>query len=103
MTQKKEVVAKKPVEKKTAVSSVKDKKSVVKKADAAPKAKSPQTKAANVVRIKMIGSGIGKEKSQKATLKGLGMTKMNKVVELEDTPSVRGMIRKVQHLVEIIK
>jgi large subunit ribosomal protein L30 len=102
MAEKKEVVAKKSVEKKTADSSVKDKKDAVKQT-AAPKKKSPKAKSANVVRIKMIGSSIGKEKSQKETLKGLGMTKLNKVVELEDTPSVRGMIRKVQHLVEIIK
>jgi len=53
--------------------------------------------------VKRIGSPIRREESQRATLFGLGLTKANKVVELEDTPSVRGMIRKVGHLVEVVE
>ncbi len=52
--------------------------------------------------VKQIGSPIRKPRSQRQTLVGLGLNKMNKVRELEDTPSVRGMIRKVSHLVRII-
>jgi len=40
---------------------------------------------------------------QRATLIGLGLNKMHRVRELEDTPSVRGMIRKISHMVEIIE
>ncbi|MDC0074218.1 50S ribosomal protein L30 [Alphaproteobacteria bacterium] len=53
------------------------------------------------IRVKQIKSPIGRPKDQKQTLIGLGLNKMHKVSELEDTPSVRGMINKVKHLVEI--
>tara|TARA_B100000214_G_C23616742_1_gene467621 strand:- start:258 stop:440 length:183 start_codon:yes stop_codon:yes gene_type:complete len=53
--------------------------------------------------VKQTGSPIRKPASQRATLIGLGLNKMHKVRSLEDTPSVRGMIRKVSHLVEIIE
>jgi large subunit ribosomal protein L30 len=46
-------------------------------------------------------STIGRPQDQRATLKGLGLTGLNKTVTLENTPSVRGMIKKVIHLVEI--
>jgi len=52
-------------------------------------------------KVKLVKSGIGYNKRQKATLKGLGLTKMHKVVELKDTPAIRGMVLKVQHLVEV--
>ena len=55
------------------------------------------------LKVKQIGSPIRRTKDQRATLIGLGLNKMNRVSELEDTPSVRGMIRKVQHMVEIIE
>ncbi|MFQ5329214.1 MAG: 50S ribosomal protein L30 [Thermodesulfobacteriota bacterium] len=51
-------------------------------------------------KVKLVKSGIGYNKRQKATLKGLGLTKMNKVVDLKDTPAIRGMVLKVNHLVE---
>jgi large subunit ribosomal protein L30 len=54
------------------------------------------------ITVKRIGSPIRREKSQGATLLGLGLKRAQQVVSLEDTPSVRGMIRKVAHLVEII-
>ena len=46
-------------------------------------------------------SSIGRPQDQRATLKGLGLNRVNKTVTLENTPSVRGMIKKVIHLVEI--
>lgn len=53
------------------------------------------------IRVRQIKSGIGYAKDQKATLAGLGFRRLNQVVELEDTPAVRGMINKVCHLVRI--
>ena len=53
--------------------------------------------------VKQIGSPIRRPKEQRATLKGLGLNKMHKVSELEDTPEVRGMIRKLPHMVRVIE
>lgn len=53
------------------------------------------------IKIKQVKSRIGAPRSQKATLDSLKLTKINKVVELEDTPQIRGMITKVRHLVEV--
>jgi large subunit ribosomal protein L30 len=53
------------------------------------------------VRVKQIASGNGHKPGQQATLIGLGLNKIGKVRELEDTPSVRGMLRKVHHLVKV--
>jgi len=53
------------------------------------------------IRVRQYKSGIGYAKDQKATLLGLGFRRMNQVVELEDTPAVRGMINKICHLVRI--
>ncbi|WP_419730127.1 50S ribosomal protein L30 [Lichenicola sp.] len=53
------------------------------------------------VRFKQIASGNGRKPGQQATLIGLGLNKVGKVRELEDTPSVRGMLRKVHHLVKV--
>ena len=55
------------------------------------------------IKVKQVRSRIGAPKTQKLTLDALGHTKMNKVVECEDNPSVRGMIKKVQHLVAIVE
>ena len=54
-----------------------------------------------MVTVTQVGSPIGRERDQRDTLIGLGLNKMNKTRTLEDTPSVRGMIRKVQHLVRV--
>ncbi len=54
------------------------------------------------IKIKQISSSLRRQPIQKKNLIGLGLNKVNKVVELEDTPSVRGMINKVNHLIEII-
>lgn len=53
--------------------------------------------------VKQIGSPIRRPKDQLATLKGLGLNKMNRTRELEDTPSVRGMVNKISHMVVIIE
>lgn len=58
-------------------------------------------KLLETVTITQIGSAIGRHRSQRATLKGLGLDKMHRTSTLEDTPSVRGMINKVSHLVRI--
>ena len=58
-------------------------------------------KAKKTIKVEQIVSSIGKQKDQKATLVGLGLNKLHRVSELEDTPSVRGMIKKVQHLVKV--
>jgi len=55
----------------------------------------------NVIRIRQVRSGIGYARDQKATLRGLGFRRLNQLVELEDTPAVRGMVNKVRHLVRI--
>ena len=57
--------------------------------------------AKKTIKVTQIASPIGKPKDQRATLIGLGLNKLNKVSVLEDTPSVRGMIRKVQHWVKV--
>ena len=57
----------------------------------------------DTITIKQTGSPIRRPASQRATLKGLGLNKMNKVVEIKDTAETRGMIRKVRHMVEVQK
>ncbi len=53
------------------------------------------------IKITQTGSPIRRPKDQRATLVGLGLNKMHKTSELEDSPEVRGMIRKVQHMVKV--
>ena len=53
------------------------------------------------VKVTQIGSPIGRHKDQRQTLVGLGLNKMHRTRELEDTPAVRGMIDKVKHLVRV--
>ena len=55
------------------------------------------------IKVKQTGSPIRRTKDQRATLVGLGLNKMHRVRTLEDTPSVRGMIRAVQHLVRVVE
>ena len=56
---------------------------------------------AKKIRVKQIKSAIRRQKDQLATLKGLGLNKINRERVLEDTPSVRGMVNKVSHLIEV--
>ncbi|MDE4134692.1 50S ribosomal protein L30 [Phaeobacter sp. QD34_3] len=58
---------------------------------------------AKTIVVKQIGSPIRRPAKQRQTLIGLGLNKMHKTRELEDTPSVRGMINKIPHMVEIIE
>jgi large subunit ribosomal protein L30 len=58
--------------------------------------------ARKTIRVKQVKSPQRREASQRATLVGLGLNKISKERELEDTPAVRGMIAKVGHLVEIV-
>ena len=57
---------------------------------------------AKTVTVRQTGSAIRQPKTQRATLTGLGLGRIGKQRELEDTPSVRGMIAKVSHLVEVV-
>jgi len=54
-----------------------------------------------VIRAKQVKSAIGYAKDQKATIVGLGFRRLHQVVELEDTASIRGMLNKVKHLVQV--
>ena len=54
------------------------------------------------IKVKQIKSRIGAPKDQKATLLALGLRKISQVIEVEDTPSNRGMIAKVHHLVSVV-
>lgn len=55
------------------------------------------------LKVRQTGSPIRRPQDQRATLVGLGLGKIGRVRELEDTPSVRGMIRKISHMVEIVE
>jgi len=91
-------------------SNVAPKAKVAKKAAPAPKTevkaaaeKKPAAKSGARVTVKQIASPIGRQDYQRGTLIGLGLNKINRVRTLEDTPSVRGMIERVKHLVEVVK
>jgi large subunit ribosomal protein L30 len=58
---------------------------------------------AKTIVVKQIGSPIRRPAIQRETLKGLGLNKMNRTRELEDTPAIRGMVAKISHLVTIIE
>jgi large subunit ribosomal protein L30 len=53
------------------------------------------------IKVTLVKSGIGRGKKISQTLKGLGLTKLNKTVELKNTPAIRGMINKVSFLVRV--
>jgi large subunit ribosomal protein L30 len=59
--------------------------------------------SAGTVKIKQIGSLIGCTDGQRATVRGLGLRRMHQVVERQDTPMVRGMIKKIPHLVAVVE
>ena len=54
------------------------------------------------IRIKWVRSAIAAPVKHKLVVKGLGFTRLNQVIEREDSPSIRGMVKKVPHLVEIV-
>jgi large subunit ribosomal protein L30 len=55
------------------------------------------------VKVRQTGSPIRRKSDQRATLIGLGLNRVGRVATLEDTPSIRGMIAKVQHMVEVVE
>jgi len=56
---------------------------------------------AGVLKISLVKSMVGRPEKHRKVLRGMGLTKMNRTVELEDTPSIRGMVQKVVHLVKV--
>jgi large subunit ribosomal protein L30 len=54
------------------------------------------------IKIKQVRSAIKRPARQKATIKALGFTRLNQVIEKEATPQILGMIRKVEHMVEVV-
>ncbi|TVQ82326.1 MAG: 50S ribosomal protein L30 [Micavibrio sp.] len=109
---KKTAAAKKPAEKKAVVKKAEASAAPAPKATAPKKAAEPKKAAApkkavakkpsgKTVTVTRIGSPIGRNKKQHATLTGLGLNKANRTRVLEDTPAVRGMINKVSHLVRV--
>jgi large subunit ribosomal protein L30 len=59
--------------------------------------------AAGTVKVKWVVSFIGCTDDMRQTIRGLGLRRMQQVVERQDTPAVRGMIHKVRHLVEVVE
>ncbi len=53
------------------------------------------------LRVKWVRSDIGTDRRQRATLRGLGLRRLQQEIEVEDTPAIRGMLEKVQHLVAV--
>ena len=110
---KKPAAAKKAPAKKTEAAAKKEapKKAAPKKetaqvaetsAKAAPKKDTAKKKpSGKTVKVTQVGSPIGRKPYQRATLIGLGLNKMHRTSELEDTPAVRGMIEKVKHLIKV--
>lgn len=94
MAEANKTTAKKTTAKKAAPKAAAPKKS-------APKKTAAKKPAGKTIRVTQIGSPIGRPAEQRATLIGLGLNKMHKSRELEDTPSVRGMANKISHLVRI--
>ena len=66
---------------------------------------SPKKKADDkkTIRVRQVRSGIGCPREMRETLKALGLGKMHRVTERQDTPHVRGMIKKIPHLVEVVE
>jgi large subunit ribosomal protein L30 len=60
-------------------------------------------KTGKTIRIQWVRSAIATPKTHKAVVKGLGFTRLNQIVVREDSPSIRGMVEKVPHLVKIVE
>jgi large subunit ribosomal protein L30 len=56
---------------------------------------------ASKIKIQLVRSMIGRPEKHRKILRGMNLTKINRIVELEDTPSTRGMVNKVIHLVKV--
>lgn len=95
----KEASAKAPVKKESA-----SKKEAPAKKPTAPKVeakKASASKSGKTLKVTQIGSPIHRPADQRQTLVGLGLNKMHRTRVLEDTPAVRGMLRKVHHMVQV--
>ena len=57
---------------------------------------------ADKIRVQLVKSGISRPQRHKDTLRGLGLTRLHKIMTLNDTPAIRGMIKKVEHLVKVL-
>jgi large subunit ribosomal protein L30 len=68
-----------------------------------PAAKQTAAKSGGTFRIKWVRSFIGCTRDMRQTIRGLGFRRMQQVVECDDTPSVRGMVHKVRHLVVVVE
>lgn len=66
-------------------------------------AKKAEKTSGKTITLMQTGSPIGRTEDQRATLVGLGLNKLHRTSTLQDTPSVRGMINKVQHLVKVVQ
>lgn len=66
-------------------------------------AKKKENESVGSIRIQYYRSSIGYSKKQKEIVRGLGITKLNQTVEREDTPSMRGIVAKVPHLLRIVE
>ena len=64
--------------------------------------KKPSKQGKGTIRIQWVRSAIQSPVKHKRVVKGLGFTRLNQIVEREDTPSIRGMVNKIPHLVEIV-
>lgn len=84
-------------------STVKKESSVKSKEVAAPKASKPVASSGKTLTLIQTGSPIGRQGYQRDTLIGLGLNKIHRTRTLIDTPSVRGMIEKVKHLVKVVE
>ena len=98
---KKEAAPKAAAPKKEEAPKAEAKSTPAKKAPAKKPAAAKKAPSGNTVTVTQIGSPIGRKAYQRATLIGLGLNKMHRTRTLEDTPSVRGMINKVKHLVKV--
>ncbi|MBM4331309.1 MAG: 50S ribosomal protein L30 [Deltaproteobacteria bacterium] len=56
-----------------------------------------------MIQVQLVRSEISQPETQRRTLRGLGLTRMQRTVKLKDTPAIRGMLRKVSHLVRVIE
>ena len=65
--------------------------------------KKKRTSKKKILKLKLVKSLIGSTKRQRETVKGLGLRKIRHRVELQDTPEIRGMVKKVLHLLEVEK
>ena len=98
-TEKEGAAEKKPAAKKTA--AAKAAAPAETKAAAPAKAKTEEATDKATVIVTQVGSPIGRRHDQRETLAGLGLNKIGRTRELEDTPAVRGMIAKVAHLLRV--